>query len=187
MRISDWSSDVCSSDLRLRGRGFDLGGNDGFGLGSFGFDRSFSLRGGRLFDRGRRGGRLGLGFGFLLRLQLLGPLLGALLGLLAGLGLVRVVARGALTHARRIEEARNAVGRLRADTEPMVRAIGVELEALLVVLGEQRSEEHTSELQSLMRISYAVFCLKIQKQNLISCALPHFTSKEHTSLCIRRV
>src|SRR3546814_13128630 len=29
---------------------------------------------------------------------------------------------------------------------------------------EQRSEEHTSELQSLMRISYAVFCLK-KKQN----------------------
>src|SRR3546814_3300869 len=27
-------------------------------------------------------------------------------------------------------------------------------------LGAQRSEEHTSELQSLMRISYAVFCLK---------------------------
>src|SRR3546814_5026141 len=30
-----------------------------------------------------------------------------------------------------------------------------------------RSEEHTSELQSLMRISYAVFCLK-KKQNTIS-------------------
>src|SRR3546814_10106743 len=29
---------------------------------------------------------------------------------------------------------------------------------------EHRSEEHTSELQSLMRISYAVFCLKKQKQ-----------------------
>src|SRR3546814_4635985 len=28
-----------------------------------------------------------------------------------------------------------------------------------------RSEEHTSELQSLMRISYAVFCLKTQKNN----------------------
>src|SRR3546814_10734620 len=28
-----------------------------------------------------------------------------------------------------------------------------------------RSEEHTSELQSLMRISYAVFCLKKKKQN----------------------
>src|SRR3546814_1577280 len=29
---------------------------------------------------------------------------------------------------------------------------------------EERSEEHTSEIQSLMRISYAVFCLKKQKQ-----------------------
>src|SRR3546814_12425231 len=29
---------------------------------------------------------------------------------------------------------------------------------------ERRSEEHTSELQSLMRISYAVFCLKKKKQ-----------------------
>src|SRR3546814_16698860 len=29
--------------------------------------------------------------------------------------------------------------------------------------GAQRSEEHTSELQSLMRISYAVFCLKKKK------------------------
>src|SRR3546814_4191908 len=31
--------------------------------------------------------------------------------------------------------------------------------------GVQRSEEHTSELQSLMRISYAVFCLKKKKKN----------------------
>src|SRR3546814_9954878 len=30
-------------------------------------------------------------------------------------------------------------------------------------IGFQRSEEHTSELQSLMRISYAVFCLKKKK------------------------
>src|SRR3546814_8131130 len=30
-----------------------------------------------------------------------------------------------------------------------------------------RSEEHTSELQSLMRISYAVFCLKKTKSNMI--------------------
>src|SRR3546814_6045245 len=30
-----------------------------------------------------------------------------------------------------------------------------------------RSEEHTSELQSLMRISYAVFCLKKKKKNNI--------------------
>src|SRR3546814_8395846 len=31
--------------------------------------------------------------------------------------------------------------------------------------GEGRSEEHTSELQSLMRISFAVFCLKKKKNN----------------------
>src|SRR3546814_9027449 len=31
------------------------------------------------------------------------------------------------------------------------------------LVGVQRSEEHTSELQSLMRISYAVFCLKKKK------------------------
>src|SRR3546814_3934314 len=35
---------------------------------------------------------------------------------------------------------------------------------LLEVNGRYRSEEHTSELQSLMRISYAVFCLKKKKQ-----------------------
>src|SRR3546814_4707729 len=29
---------------------------------------------------------------------------------------------------------------------------------------DERSEEHTSELQSLMRISYAVFCLKIKQE-----------------------
>src|SRR3546814_7292847 len=32
---------------------------------------------------------------------------------------------------------------------------------------DRRSEEHTSELQSLMRISYAVFCLKKKKHNHI--------------------
>src|SRR3546814_10342689 len=31
----------------------------------------------------------------------------------------------------------------------------------------QRSEEHTSELQSLMRISYAVFCLKKKKKHTV--------------------
>src|SRR3546814_1396598 len=35
---------------------------------------------------------------------------------------------------------------------------------ILVVTVHFRSEEHTSELQSLMRISYAVFCLKKKKQ-----------------------
>src|SRR3546814_8156310 len=36
---------------------------------------------------------------------------------------------------------------------------------ILDVEGPNRSEEHTSELQSLMRISYAVFCLKKKKIN----------------------
>src|SRR3546814_5515333 len=37
--------------------------------------------------------------------------------------------------------------------------------ALLAILVAVRSEEHTSELQSLMRISYAVFCLKKKNQS----------------------
>src|SRR3546814_7682075 len=39
--------------------------------------------------------------------------------------------------------------------------LGTPLSSLSVLLGD-RSEEHTSELQSLMRTSYAVFCLKKQ-------------------------
>src|SRR3546814_4676183 len=37
------------------------------------------------------------------------------------------------------------------------------LQALEELAAARRSEEHTSELQSLMRISYAVFCLKKKK------------------------
>src|SRR3546814_4020007 len=40
------------------------------------------------------------------------------------------------------------------------------------VILDARSEEHTSELQSLMRISYAVFCLK--KKNIINSVTPLF-------------
>src|SRR3546814_8091779 len=43
-----------------------------------------------------------------------------------------------------------------------------------VVKNYDRSEEHTSELQSLMRISYAVFCLKKKKNHPLS---PHTNSK----------
>src|SRR3546814_9430599 len=42
---------------------------------------------------------------------------------------------------------------------------GLEPARLLAAAGPGRSEEHTSELESLMRISYAVFCLK--KKNTI--------------------
>src|SRR3546814_5249295 len=37
----------------------------------------------------------------------------------------------------------------------------------------RRSEEHTSELQSLMRISYAVFCLKKKKKNIPTIRPPN--------------
>src|SRR3546814_10439856 len=56
--------------------------------------------------------------------------------LIAGLTIASVVAR--------------LIGGVVADRRPLVRL---------------KSEEHTSELQSLMSISYAVFCLKKKKQN----------------------
>src|SRR3546814_8311364 len=93
-----------------------------------------------------------------------------------------------------IQEASDAVGRLCANGDPVLGALDVQNNALLIILGEQRivaadtldetaiagrtavgdddlvigtlrSEEHTSELQSLMRISYAVFCLKKKTTN----------------------
>src|SRR3546814_8702005 len=46
----------------------------------------------------------------------------------------------------------------------LARGAQAETLAGLAGLGD-RSEEHTSELQSLMRISYAVFCMKKKKSN----------------------
>src|SRR3546814_7586319 len=45
-------------------------------------------------------------------------------------------------------------------TAEQVKALTANLKTRV---GRNRSEEHTSELQSLMRISYAVFCLKKKK------------------------
>src|SRR3546814_1902220 len=56
--------------------------------------------------------------------------------------------------------------RLPAFVERGIAGVGLEDRAV-----GRRSEEHTSELQSLMRISYAVFCLKKKK--------PTKTTKEH--------
>src|SRR3546814_7668649 len=92
MRISDWSSDVCSSDLA-------------------------GLSPGRAEGRGH-------------------------------------AAAGARAH-------RDAAGRGgSADGAPRRRRVSVRRPALPDQRQCRRSEEHTSELQSLMRISYAVFCLK---------------------------
>src|SRR3546814_1903230 len=42
---------------------------------------------------------------------------------------------------------------------------------------DARSEEHTSELQSLMRISYAVFCLKKKKRKNVTKSIPYTNIK----------
>src|SRR3546814_7728299 len=54
-----------------------------------------------------------------------------------------------------------------------------------------RSEEHTSELQSLMRISYAVFCLKKKNHTSIPVhckqrILTHFKLTQHTHINTHR-
>src|SRR3546814_14854612 len=75
------------------------------------------------------------------------------------------------------------VGRIEHEPRLVPRRVGagerVRVELERVVVGEQereRSEEHTSELQSLMRISYAVFCLKKKKHKLTD-------NKNKTSSC----
>src|SRR3546814_7073202 len=114
MRISDWSSDVCSSDLHRRRR----------------------LRRPPLRPRVRRGHRPG---------------------------------RGAVP----AREDRGGVGallrlmqlpvKIAAQVEKVAPPSGSESRGGIARWHSQRSEEHTSELQSLMRISYAVFCLKKKK------------------------
>src|SRR3546814_3560151 len=115
MRISDWSSDVCSSDLLLRRLpgGFELGGPVLLDLA----------------DQLRRQRHV-VEFGCLL---------------------LAVLQRPGEELAGRCAAPR--VGRLFVHQDEVGGGDRPRL----------RSEEHTSELQSLMRISYAVFCLKKQK------------------------
>src|SRR3546814_3822653 len=109
MRISDWSSDVCSSDLEPRVLQLREG------LEALGDAREFFERVGlqQLFHRGEAE------------------------------CVVFLILFEALALARRAFAV-------------LIVAVGRGFLLDLVL----RSEEHTSELQSLMRISYAVFCLK---------------------------
>src|SRR3546814_1248004 len=67
----------------------------------------------------------------------------------------------------RLDAARAALERAVVETQDAVHELQTAASAVeLDGGGLERSEEHTSELQSLMRISYAVFCLK--KTNIIS-------------------
>src|SRR3546814_4441527 len=52
---------------------------------------------------------------------------------------------------------------------------------LLVLMQDSRSEEHTSELQSLMRISYAVFCLKKKKRKNVP-QYTHMTQRKDSEM-----
>src|SRR3546814_3594185 len=121
MRISDWSSDVCSSDLRrvVAVRGFPT-----------------STWPGILDDLNR------LGFAYRWSTRFL-----------------------CLDKA----EAERELGRLRrqwfAKRKNVIALLRETIFQQESPLEDRRSEEHTSELQSLMRISYAVFCLK--KKNKI--------------------
>src|SRR3546814_4414821 len=125
MRISDWSSDVCSSDLP------DL---EIIGLPLLPVERGYSLRS----DGGASGGAGGRRR----RRDAFRRCPGAPSGPRARL------------HAplrRRAGPSQGAAERARQSAERAPRRGG-------------RSEEHTSELQSLMRSSYAVFCLKKKKK-----------------------
>src|SRR3546814_9784170 len=50
-----------------------------------------------------------------------------------------------------------------------------------IYLSQSRSEEHTSELQSLMRISYAVFCLKKKNKNKTRATISKTTTNTPTT------
>src|SRR3546814_8330477 len=65
---------------------------------------------------------------------------------------------------RQRAQARTALGDQQRVDRAAERRIDAGGHGLVGAARRQRSEEHTSELQSLMRISYAVFCLKKKKQ-----------------------
>src|SRR3546814_1030743 len=83
-----------------------------------------------------------------------------------GLNVTFQIAKGGVDVAKQVGAGNAVVGGGIGDTSIIVRPNG-------------RSEEHTSELQSLMRISYAVFCLK--KKNISTTK----TMKNTTYITIR--
>src|SRR3546814_7913560 len=132
MRISDWSSDVCSSDLRnstcAPPRTEQAAGDGGNGVGVV---PDAHRRVQRVLEvQARESMCSRIQFGNRRRVN------GGDCGLQRGHG--EPVGREPTSRAR---------DRLVDPVLPLLATLG-------------RSEEHTSELQSLMRISYAVFCLK---------------------------
>src|SRR3546814_10142646 len=124
MRISDWSSDVCSSDL--------------IGIKARHFQRACLEAFGDIFARG-----LAAGLDRLADFERVG------LQLRGGWQPAHAFGAGVV-----IDEARVPVAIRRGGGKDFLHT-----QRLIPPLIGVRSEEHTSELQSLMRISYAVFCL----------------------------
>src|SRR3546814_6529884 len=66
-----------------------------------------------------------------------------------------------------VQPCRQLIEACAAFEQATTRMLGFEAACLIVAtLCGRRSEEHTSELQSLMRISYAVFCLKTETKKI---------------------
>src|SRR3546814_3115075 len=155
MRISDWSSDVCSSDL--------AGGEIVAAWKSVSGRRLASARSAHHID----GlhiliGRDRLGTEFATHAAGLHPTEGRAKRRHIAIDADRA-ARDLPRHRRRM----GAVGAPHRTAEPIVGIIGNADSLRFPIIGndsQHRSEEHTSELQSLMRISYAVFCLKKKKK-----------------------
>src|SRR3546814_3124998 len=128
MRISDWSSDVCSSDLILTGQIDFLGDIAGKFYLRFTIRVEILQRSKPDFQGSHQNGIIEIRFAFEIVME------------------VRLRHVGFARHLVDGRSVKAIVG------EHLLR--GVQNPLFI------RSEEHTSELQSLMRISYAVFCLK---------------------------
>src|SRR3546814_7199972 len=76
--------------------------------------------------------------------------------------------RGCLTQADELNASGSLLDSQQLEAPATARTLRVRNQHASVVDGPfaERSEEHTSELQSLMRISYAVFCLNKKKKTL---------------------
>src|SRR3546814_9257391 len=79
-----------------------------------------------------------------------------------GAGKTRLVALLAAALAHRADMRVGVAAQTREQAVEIARRIGALTDRVKLMW---RSEEHTSELQSLMRISYAVFCLKKKRSN----------------------
>src|SRR3546814_4016495 len=116
MRISDWSSDVCSSDLPPAFSAIKVDGR-------------------RAYDLARKGEPVEMK--------------------------PRSVTVYSLRHPDQVRDDGNGEGQVESITLAAHVSKGTYIRSL-------RSEEHTSELQSLMRNSYAVFCLKKKNTKIIT-------------------